>query len=155
VSGAADLVASLGGIGRLRPAPGTWGSLAALAPGAGLLALGGPFLVLAAAIGLGWLGWRAISALPEETQRNDAGWVVIDEAAGQWVALAGLGAVSWPGLVAAFLLFRLFDIAKPWPVSWADRRHDAAGIMLDDLLAGAMAALVLLVLRALLPEMLP
>jgi phosphatidylglycerophosphatase A len=148
-------LASLWGIGRIRPAPGTWGSLAALAPGAGLLALGGPLLVLAAALALGWLGWRAVRALPEETQRGDAGWVVIDEAAGQWVALAGLGAVSWQGLVAAFLLFRLFDIAKPWPVSWADRRHDAAGIMLDDLLAGALAALVLLALRALLPEVLP
>lgn len=147
--------ASLWGIGRIRPAPGTWGSLAALAPGAGLLALGGPLLVLAAALALGWVGWCSVRALPEEAQRGDAGWVVVDEAAGQFVALAGLGALSWPGLVAAFLLFRLFDIAKPWPVSWADRRHDAAGIMLDDLIAGALAALVLLALRALLPEVLP
>lgn len=148
-------LASLWGIGRIRPAPGTWGSLAALAPGAGLLALGGPFVVLAGALVLGWLGWRAVLSLPEETQRDDAGWVVIDEAAGQWLALAGLGAVSGQGLIAAFLLFRLFDIAKPWPVSWADRRHDAAGIMLDDLLAGALAALVLVGLRALVPEALP
>jgi phosphatidylglycerophosphatase A len=63
--------------------------------------------------------------------------------------------VSLPGLVAAFCLFRLFDIAKPWPVSWADRRHDATGIMLDDLLAGALAALVLALLRLSLPEVLP
>ncbi len=158
MSGAAPLasaIASLGGIGHLRPAPGTWGSLAALPPGAGLLALGGPWLVLAAALGLGVLGWWAVRALPRETQAEDAGWVVVDEAAGQWVALAGLGAVSLPGLVAAFCLFRLFDIAKPWPVSWADRRHDAAGIMLDDLLAGALAALVLVLLRLSLPEVLP
>lgn len=157
MSGAAPLaaaIAALGGIGHLRPAPGTWGSLAALAPGAGLLALGGPWLVLAAALALGALGWWAVRALPPETQAGDAGWVVIDEAAGQWVALAGLGALSWLGLAAAFCLFRLFDIAKPWPVSWADRRHDAAGIMLDDLLAGGLAACVLLVAGLFLPEVL-
>lgn len=151
----AAAAASLGGIGHVRTAPGTWASLAALAPGAGLLALGGTWLMLVAALGLAWVGWRAVLALPEETQQTDAGWVVIDEGAGQWLALAGLGTVSLPGLLAAFLLFRLFDIAKPWPVSWADRRHDAAGIMLDDLVAGALAALVLLALRALFPEAIP
>jgi phosphatidylglycerophosphatase A len=148
----AAAIASLAGIGHLRPGPGTWGSLAALAPGAGLLALAGPWAVLAAALALWALGWVAIRALPEETQRSDAGWVVIDEAAGQMLALAGLAAVSLAGLIAAFLLFRLFDIAKPWPVSWADRRNDAAGIMLDDIIAGALAALILLMLRLSLPE---
>jgi phosphatidylglycerophosphatase A len=155
VSTAAEGIASLWGIGRLPFGPGTWGSLAALAPGAALLALGGPVLVAGAALALGWLGLRAIAALPADTQGADAGWIVIDEAAGQWLALAGLAAVSPAGVAVAFALFRLFDIAKPWPVSWADRRHDAAGIMLDDLIAGAMAALVLLALRSVLPEVLP
>jgi phosphatidylglycerophosphatase A len=145
-------LASLWGLGRLRPAPGTWGSLAALGPGAALLALGGPLLVAAAALALALAGWRAVSALPSDTQESDAGWIVIDEAAGQWLALAGLAAPSLAGIAASFLLFRAFDILKPWPVSWADRRRDAAGIMLDDLLAGAVAAAMLVALRMLLPE---
>jgi phosphatidylglycerophosphatase A len=154
VSGARGL-AALFGIGHLPYGPGTWGSLAALAPGAALLALGGPVLVAASALLLAFAGWRAVASLPPSVQAGDAGWIVIDEAAGQWLALAGLGAASLPGLVAAFVLFRLFDIAKPWPVSWADRRHDAGGIILDDLIAGAMAASLLMLLRALVPEVLP
>ncbi|WP_291297940.1 phosphatidylglycerophosphatase A [Elioraea sp.] len=154
MSARADAIASLWGVGRLPFGPGTWGSLAALAPGVALLALGGPLLVAAAALALAWIGVRAIAALPAETQGADSGWIVIDEAAGQWLALAGLGAVSLLGVVAAFALFRLFDIAKPWPVSWADRRHDAAGIMLDDLVAGTLAAAALLALRMLMPEVL-
>jgi phosphatidylglycerophosphatase A len=148
-------LASLWGLGRLRPAPGTWGSLAALAPGAALLALGGPALVAAAALALAWAGWRAVAALPPEARESDAGWIVVDEAAGQWLALAGLATVSLTGLAAAFLLFRAFDIAKPWPVSWADRRKDAAGVMLDDLVAGALAGAIILGLRSLIPEGLP
>lgn len=148
-------LASLWGVGRLRPAPGTWGSLAALAPGAGILALGGPVCIAAAALALAWAGFRAVSALPAEARERDAGWIVVDEAAGQWLALAGLGAVSAPGLAAAFVLFRAFDILKPWPVSWADRRKDAAGIMLDDLAAGALAGAMLAAVSMLVPELLP
>lgn len=146
---------SLWGIGHLRPAPGTWGSLAALVPGAALLALGGPALVAAAAVVLAALGWRAVASLPPEVQANDAGWIVVDEAAGQWLALAGLATVSLTGVAAALLLFRAFDILKPWPVSWADRRKDALGIMLDDLVAGALAGAIILGLRHLVPEGLP
>ncbi|WP_144185057.1 phosphatidylglycerophosphatase A family protein [Elioraea rosea] len=148
-------LAALWGVGRLPYGPGTWASLVALAPGAMLLALGGPLLVAAAALALCWLGWRAVSVLPDEAQQADAGWIVVDEAAGQWLALAGLGAVSLAGILFAFLLFRLFDIAKPWPVSWADRQVGATGIMLDDMLAGALAALALILLRLLAPEVLP
>lgn len=148
-------LASLWGVGRLPYGPGSWGSLAALAPGVVLLALGGPLLVAAASFALCWLGWRAVAALPDDVQRADAGWIVIDEAAGQWLALAGLATLSIAGVIAAFLLFRLFDIAKPWPVSWADRQPGAVGIMLDDMLAGALAALVLVLVRAFVPEVLP
>ena len=148
-------LASLWGVGHFRHAPGTWGSLAALIPGAGLLALGGPLLVAAAALALAWLGLRSVASLPPEARGNDAGWIVVDEAAGQWLALAGLAAVSLAGLAAAFLLFRAFDILKPWPVSWADRRKDALGIMLDDLVAGALAGAIILGLRHLVPEGLP
>lgn len=154
MSGTASSIASLWGIGRLPGGPGTWASLASLGPGAGLLAVGGPVLVIAASFVLFLAGWAALRALPDDVQQGDAGWVVVDEAAGQWLALSGLAAVSLPGLVAAFALFRVLDIAKPWPVSWADRRHDALGIMLDDVVAGALAALVLLALRLFVPEVL-
>ena len=57
--------------------------------------------------------------------------------------MLGLTHVSLAGLLAAFVLFRIFDIAKPGPVGWADRRHDAAGVMADDVIAGLMAAVIL------------
>ena len=79
---------------------------------------------------------------------DDPGAVVWDEFVGQWIALAPLlwlrrGAL-W--ICAGFILFRVFDIAKPWPVSWADHRVGGGlGVMLDDVIAGAYAALALLV----------
>ena len=84
--------------------------------------------------------------------RTDPGEVVIDELAGVWIALLPLGAGqwSWPGLVWAFALFRLFDIWKPWPVHASENWLPAGwGIMLDDILAGLMAMCCMLVLRAL------
>lgn len=82
---------------------------------------------------------------------KDPSWIVIDEVAGQFVALlpVSLGAAAagapvlalWPGWLAAFLAFRLFDIWKPGPVGWADRQGGALGVMLDDLIAGALAAI--------------
>ena len=79
----------------------------------------------------------------------DPSVVVWDEFVGQWIALAPL--LLWPrnaGWIACgFILFRLFDIAKPWPVSWADRAvKGGLGVMLDDAIAGALAALVLVLL---------
>jgi phosphatidylglycerophosphatase A len=74
---------------------------------------------------------------------DDPGWVVIDEFAGQWIALLGVGTIAPLEIAAAFVLFRVFDILKPGPVGWADRRHGIFGIMADDIIAGALAALVL------------
>lgn len=144
-------VATCGGIGLLRPAPGTWGSAAAI-PAAWLLhGLGGFALLAAATLAVLALGWWAARAEAAATGRHDASEIVIDEVAGLWIALwplsAGLshgGAAPWlfpwPGWLGAFLAFRLFDIWKPGPVGWADRRPGAAGVMLDDVIAGAMAA---------------
>ena len=84
--------------------------------------------------------------------------MVIDEVVGQWIALfpVGYGAlmmgvtvdVLWPGWIAAFVLFRLFDITKPSLVGWADRRDDAVGVMLDDVIAGIFAAVGVVILAA-------
>jgi phosphatidylglycerophosphatase A len=138
----ARFVASLGGIGFLRPAPGTWGSAAVLP-----LALAGPSWCLACAVLLALLGLWAVARLPE--READPGWVVVDEGAGQLLALAAAPA-GWPWVLAAFALFRLFDILKPGPVGWADRRKGALGVMLDDLVAGALAAGVLGIATAIL-----
>jgi phosphatidylglycerophosphatase A len=151
-------IATVFGIGHLRPAPGTWGSLAALPMALGLMWLGGPWLLVAATLAVVVLGYVAVQA--EITVGDpDPSHVVIDEVAGQWVALfpvafgaAAVGAsytALWPGWVAAFALFRLFDIWKPGPVGWADRRQGASGVMMDDLFAGLFAALGVIVLAAL------
>ena len=130
-------IASLGGVGFLRPAPGTWGSLAVMP-----LALLPPWVALLAAFLFTGLGYWALTRLPETGA--DPGWVVIDEAAGQSLALAA--ATGWLGVLLAFALFRLFDITKPGPVGWADRQKGPFGVMADDVIAGAMAAAVLLLL---------
>lgn len=150
-------IASFGGIGHLRPAPGTWGSAAALCLGMLIVTLlGFPALVLAtlAVTALGF--WTCARLLAPGT---DPSWVVIDEVAGQWIALlfpaAGFwmrgyeGWLPWPAWVAPFVLFRLFDIWKPWLVGRADRRGDAVGVMLDDLWAGLFAGIGTVILAGL------
>lgn len=144
-------IASLFGVGFLRPGPGTWGSAAALLPGAALLALAGPLAMAVGALIVAGIGWWAVARALERTAEPDPDWIVIDEAAGMWVALAGLPTFGWAGVATAFVLFRLFDIAKPGPVGWADRQGGASGIMLDDLVAGVLAALALRALSFVLP----
>ena len=142
-------IAVVGGIGLFRPAPGTWGSLAAL-PLAWVVMQAGAAAFTLATLALIPVGWWAIAAATRGQADHDPGEIVVDEVAGQWVALlpvawgaaaAGVPATAlWPGWVAAFALFRLFDIWKPGPVGWMDRRSDAFGVMADDVVAGAMAA---------------
>ena len=130
-------------------APGTAGSLAALLPWLALRELPPLAYALAvvAAFVLGvWACGRAIAVL----QLADPGVAVWDEFVGQWIALAPLLAVparSWLWVAAGFVLFRIFDIGKPWPVSWADRRVGGGlGVMLDDAIAGLYAAIALYLL---------
>jgi phosphatidylglycerophosphatase A len=136
-------VASGFGTGFFPRAPGTAGALLGLVFGVPLL-LAPPLVFSTAVLLVGLLGFWAIRAARIE---GDPGWVVIDEIAGQWVALLGLARPTVVGLAAAFALFRLFDIVKPGPVGWADRQGGAAGIMADDLIAGAIAAGILWALR--------
>lgn len=153
------LVASVLGVGFLQPAPGTWGSLAAVLLGFLIARFGGPWVFLAATLLAIALAFWSISDLISKLGQpghHDPAWVVIDEVAGQWIALLPVvfGAANndvaperlWPGWVAAFLLFRLFDVWKPGPVGWADRRHGSVGVVLDDLIAGLFAALAVMVL---------
>jgi phosphatidylglycerophosphatase A len=135
-------LAYAGGAGLLPRAPGTWGTLAAVPlypllaglPLAGYLAL----LVLLFAVGV----W-ACGRTGRELGVHDHGAIVWDEVVGFLVTMTALPA-SWPWLLAGFLLFRVFDILKPWPIGWLDRRVDGGlGVMLDDVLAGLMALALL------------
>lgn len=152
-------VATVGGIGLLPSAPGTWGALAAIPLTWALHAFGGFSVVLAATGVLFVAGsWAANAYAPAGT---DPAEVVIDEVVGMMIALwplswgMGLAAARdpsidaavfpWPGWVAGFLLFRFFDILKPPPVSWADNLKGWLGIMLDDIVAGVLSAIIVLV----------
>jgi phosphatidylglycerophosphatase A len=133
------------GSGLLPGMPGTWGSLAALPCAWVIRSLWGVAgLASAAALVFGAGCWAA-ATLAKTSGVKDPGAIVIDEVAAQWLVLvpAPLDPLSY---AAAFLLFRVFDIWKPWPVGWADRQvHGGLGIMLDDLLAAVYAVLVVLV----------
>lgn len=150
---AARQIATLFGIGRIRPAPGTWGSAAAVALGVAIdHALGFPALVLATLLVIP-LGYRAVAGAVAGSADKDPSEIVIDEVAGQWIALLFPAAAfwsrgmedwalaAWPGWVAPFLFFRLFDIWKPGPAGRADRKGTAAGTMEDDLWAGLFAGI--------------
>ena len=145
---AARLVATLGGAGLIRPGPGTWGSAVVLP-----LVLLGPIACLVLAVAIAGAGyWAAREVLRDDTE--DPGWFVADEGAGMLLALAALPAASWTGVILAFALFRLLDILKPWPVSWADDQEGPFGVMLDDVIAGAIAAAGLLAVQAFVPGVL-
>ncbi len=138
----ARAIASGFGSGYAPWAPGTVGSAAALGIGCLLLPWSPAALPIAAALAV-FAGIWAIGA--SAAAADDPGWVVIDEFAGMWIAMLPLaplpgGALSPIGLLAAFLLFRLLDVTKPGPIGWADRQHNAAGVMADDVIAGAIAA---------------
>ncbi|MCC0063960.1 MAG: phosphatidylglycerophosphatase A [Defluviimonas sp.] len=150
------LIATVFGTGYLRPAPGTWGSAVAVAAGVVLHGLGGFPLLAAATLAVTALGFWATARMVADLPDKDPSEIVIDEVAGQWIALLAPSAgfwmrgldswdFPWPGWLAAFVFFRLFDIWKPGPIGRADRRGTAAGTMIDDLWAGAFAAVATLV----------
>jgi phosphatidylglycerophosphatase A len=153
------LVAIFFGIGLLRPAPGTWGSAAAVLLGLAIFRFGSfPALLLATLLATAAGFWACGRELADRPGADPAE-IVIDEVAGQWIALLFPAFAFWirgfegwmpyPGWLAAFLFFRLFDIWKPWIIGWADRRHDPAGVMLDDLIAGLFAGIAVVLAAAL------
>lgn len=127
-------------------AEGTAAAAVATLAGALLLALS-PWALAAGAALATALGVWAIGAC---AVGDDPGWVVIDEIAGQWIALLAVPRPAALWLVAAFVLFRALDIIKPGPIGWADRRRGPVWVMADDVIAGAIAAALLLAARAVL-----
>ena len=139
------------GAGLLRPAPGTWGSAVAIGLGLVILRYAGFPGLAGATVAVTLLGFWACERELAGRGGEDPSEIVIDEVAGQWIALLFPAAAFWwrgfegwmpyPGWLAAFVLFRLFDIWKPWVIGRADARGDAAGVMLDDLWAGLFAGI--------------
>ena len=142
------------GAGRMRPGPGTYGSVAALLLWYGAAHLFHPqALTLAiatavAALLITLIGIPASTIVARESGREDPGFVVVDEVAGQWIALIAIRP-DWQHAALALVLFRLFDIWKPWPIRKLESLPEGTGIMLDDVAAGALALVVGLALARL------
>jgi phosphatidylglycerophosphatase A len=141
----ANLVSTWFGCGYSPKAPGTAGSLAALAIGIVLHRYAGfgpwHFAALAAAVFIPAVWAAGVTA--RASGIKDPQFVVIDEVIGLWISLAGATAYNWKSYLAAFALFRLFDIWKPPPVRQLEALPGGWGINLDDVMAGVYAALVL------------
>jgi phosphatidylglycerophosphatase A len=142
----ATLVATFGGIGYMRPGPGSWASAATtllwsatahFVPGSWRVGFGSGLAALAVLVGI-----PAATRVAQATGIEDPQFVVIDEVAGQLIALIGVP-LSWKSLLAGFILFRVFDTTKPPPVRQLERIPDGAGIVLDDVAAGIGALIIM------------
>lgn len=134
-------LATWGGTGYLPLAPGTWGTAAAL-PLWWLLSHLGPLGYALALAGIFIVAVLVAGPAQALLSQTDPSAIVIDEAVGLLVALAGVP-LNWTLALTGFLLFRAFDILKPWPISWFDRGHSGFHVVLDDVAAGLLARVVL------------
>lgn len=140
----AKLISTWFGAGLSPKAPGTMGSIAALPFAYAIHSMWGSDALLLASIIVFFIGWFAAhSYMKRMGATGDPQEIVIDEVAGQWFLLSFLYA-TWQSYLVGLLLFRLFDVVKPWPVSWADKKiKGALGVMLDDMLAAAYPLIIL------------
>ena len=133
------------GVGMLKPAPGTWGSVLGLALGFMMIQAGfGITGLVSGAIILTTIASISIDSIEKHVGIHDAPEIVIDEVAGQWLALvpAALLPKAYAVYALGFLLFRFFDILKPWPIGWLDKKVAGGfGVMVDDLVAGVLASI--------------
>lgn len=143
----ASILATWGGCGLIRPAPGTWGSLAALPFAWLIVSLGGHLFLLLATLLLFLLGCWASHIYERSEGAKDPHSVVIDEVVGQWLTLV-FAPLEISTYFVCFLLFRIADITKPWPAKLIDRKMPGGlGIMLDDIVAGLYAILSITLLK--------
>ncbi len=144
----ARMTATFFGTGYLHPGPGSWGSAATvlvwwlmaryLLPGYGFL----PYVCAGLALVAVGIGIPAATLVARASGRKDPQFVVIDETAGQLIALIG-APVAWKSLLAGFILFRAFDIVKPPPIRLLERFPEGTGIVVDDVGAGLYALVVM------------
>jgi phosphatidylglycerophosphatase A len=145
----ATLTATVFGTGYLRPGPGTWGSAVTVVLW-GALAYSVPLqlrtaLVIALAVMVIVIGIAAATQVCRAAGKKDPQFVVIDEVAGQLIALVAVP-LAWQTFLTSFILFRAFDIIKPPPVRQLERLPEGTGIVLDDVAAGIYALLVMQIL---------
>lgn len=142
----ARLVATFFGIGRMHPGPGTWGSAVTVLLWAAVSYQLSPTLrmpiAIAAAILVTLIGIPAATQVARASETKDPQFVVIDEVAGQLIALIAVP-LAWKTFLAGFILFRIFDILKPPPVRQLEKLPEGTGIVLDDVAAGFYALLVM------------
>ena len=142
----ATLIATFFGIGRLHPGPGTWASAATVLIWAAMAYFLPASLHIPVAIGLAVLvtliGIPAATRVARAFSLKDPQFVVIDEVAGQLIALIAVP-LAWKTFLAGLILFRAFDIVKPPPVRQLEKLPEGAGIMLDDVAAGLYAFIVM------------
>ncbi len=146
----AELVGTFFGLGRMKPGPGTWGSAGAAVswyllahfvfPAATWTWAAIAYAAIATAIGI-----PAATAIARASGRKDPQHVVIDEVAGQMIALIA-APVNWKATLAGFILFRAFDITKPWPIRKLEKLPEGTGIVVDDLGAGVYALIIMQIL---------
>ena len=135
--------ATLFGIGLAPLGPGTAASLVALPLAALIATWFGTVPLLAVALAVGLVAVPVSGAYAKQVGRDDPSECVLDELAGQWLACA-FAPLTWQGYALAFVLFRVFDMTKLWPVSVAERLRGGFGIVADDMVAGAMAGVIVL-----------
>jgi len=144
------LIATFFGVGFLPPGPGTWASAVTVALwwAAGHLLQPGWLVPAAVLVSLAItiIGISPSTVVARESGRKDPGFVVIDEVAGQMIALIGVP-LSWKYLLASFILFRSFDIVKPYPLRRLESLPEGTGIMMDDVGAGLYALVLLQIWR--------
>lgn len=134
-------IATWFGCGLAPRAPGTVGSVAAVAI-AWALHWSEEWLIAAAILSFPIFLWAA-GRVARDRALTDPQIVVADEVIGQWITLAGATAYNWKTYVLGFILFRVFDILKPPPARQLERLHGGLGIVADDMMAGLYAAIVL------------
>ncbi|MBO39100.1 MAG: phosphatidylglycerophosphatase A [Rhodospirillaceae bacterium] len=138
----AALISTCFGVGYLPFAPGTWGSLLALPLAWVILSQWSQYILLVVTFVLFLAGMLASNIHQKRREDKDPSYIVIDEFVGQLLVLS-IAPLGWVYFFAAFLLFRIFDICKPWPISWADKTiRNGFGIMFDDILAAGYTAAI-------------
>ena len=134
------------GVGLIPKAPGTFGTLVAL-PFLALLMLAPPYYLMIVTALCFILGIIVCDACAKELGEHDHPSIVWDEVVGMFVTML-LVPLTWSNIFLGFILFRFFDILKPWPIRWLDKHvHGGLGIMLDDMAAGGISAILLFVIH--------
>ncbi len=154
-----ERIVTVFGLGYTRFMPGTFGSLIGLLIGILLYFIGKFLLLFISTIILFFVGWWLVKLyVANKTRSHDPSEVIIDEVVGQLIALFPIFYGTWLsndqllsnnllGFLSAFLLFRFFDIFKPWPINLADQMTNSLGVMLDDVLAGICTLIIIILIN--------